>query len=498
MALEGQRQSSGLTVEVALTQPGITGNPRQVAWALTLVAAAQFVLQLDFSVVNVALPTIQRELNFAPAQLQWIVTGYALTFGSLLLLGGRIGDRGGRRRVLLAGLVLFGATSLSAGLALNPVWLVASRVAQGVGAALVAPAALAIVSDLYPEGPARTRALGIFQGATAAGASAGIVLGGILTQYIGWRAIFLVNPPVIVILLIAMHWLLPAGQKGASVHLDIPGAVTVTLSIAALIYGLSQGQQQGFSSATAVVAFAVALVLAVAFVGIERRSPSPTLPLGVLRDSARCAALVVMLLLGAVIAGYVYFLSLYMQRVLGFSAIATGLAMIPSTLTILLTSVFLTQRLLAKFSQKQLLIGGLLLAVGGQVWLSQLSVPGSYQGDVLGGLVLTALGMGVLIPVASVSVTAGMPPSQRGLAGALFTTAQQTGQAVGLAALATIAAAHTASAGGSLVSGYRVSFLVATGIAVAALAAVLLPFPAKRASVTEGQARRVRWHRVSD
>jgi EmrB/QacA subfamily drug resistance transporter len=387
---------------------------RRLGWALALVSAAQFVLQLDFSIVNVTLPTIQRELGFAPADLQWIVTGYAMTFGSLLLLGGRLGDLGGRRRVLLTGLILFGVTSLSAGLAQSSLWLAASRVAQGASAALVAPAALAMVSDLYPDGPARTRALGIFQGATAAGASAGIVLGGILTQYVGWRAIFLVNPPVIVILVIAIRRLLPAGGRNRSAHLDIPGALAVTVSIAALIYGLSQGQQHGFTGVTAIAAFAIAVVLALAFVAAERRSRSPMLPLRVLADTARSTALMVMLLLGAVIAGYVYFISLYLQRVLGFSAILTGLSMVPATLTVLLTSVFLARRLLARFPAKRLLILGLLFVGAGQVWLSQLSATGSYQAGVLGGVLLTAFGMGVVIPVASVVVTSRVPPDERG------------------------------------------------------------------------------------
>ncbi|MBV8317446.1 MAG: MFS transporter [Planctomycetaceae bacterium] len=448
-------------------------DARRTGWPLFLVSAAQFVLQLDFSIVNIALPTIQRELGFAPADLQWIVTGYAMTFGSLLLLGGRLGDLGGRRRLLLTGLAAFGVTSLAAGLAQDPLWLIASRVAQGASAALVAPAALAMVSDLYPDASARTRALGIYQGGTAAGASAGIVLGGVLTQYVGWRAIFLVNPPVIVILAAAMHRVLPPGAGGRSVHLDVPGAVAATASVAALIYGLSQGQQHGFTSALAIGPLAAAVVLAAAFSGIERRSRSPLLPFAVLRDVDRCAALVVMLLAGAVVAGYVYFVSLYLQRVLGFSAILAGLCMVPSTLTVLVTSTFLTRRLLARFPPKVLLLTALAFIGLGQVWLSQITTDGSYQVNVLGGLLLSAFGMGVLFPVASVAVTAGMPPDQRGLAGGLFTTAQQVGQAVGLAVLATIAAAQTAAAHGSLVSGYRASYLIAVGIVAAAIVLAL-------------------------
>jgi EmrB/QacA subfamily drug resistance transporter len=445
--------------------------------ALALVSAAQFVLQLDFSVVNVALPTIQRELGFAPTDLQWIVTGYALTFGSLLLLGGRLGDLGGRRRLLLIGLAAFGVTSLSAGLAQSPLWLIASRVTQGASAALVAPAALGMVSDLYPDGPARTRALGIFQGATAAGASAGIVLGGVLTQYVGWRAIFLINPPVIVLLMAPMLRVLPAGQRDRTVRLDVPGAVTATLSIAALIFGLSQGQEHGFSSVLAVAALAFAVLLGAAFVVSERRSRSPMMPGSVLADPARRTALTVMLLAGAVVGGYVYFVSLYLQRVLGLSAIQTGLALIPSTVTVMLTSVFLARRLLARFPAKVLLLGGLLFVGAGQVWLWRITAGGSYQINVLGGLLLTAFGIGLLFPIASVVATAGMPPDERGLAGGLFATALQVGQAIGLAVLATIAVARTAAAHGSLVSGYQAAYLTSVAIVVAAIAIVAVPQP---------------------
>src|SRR6202451_1489512 len=208
---------------------------------LGLVVAAQFVLQLDFSIVNVALPTIKLQLHFVPADLQWFVTGYALTFGSLLLFGGRVGDLAGHRRVLLIGLGAFGVTSLAAGLSPTPLALIASRFTQGASAAFVAPQALAIITDLFTEGPARTRALGIFQGATAAGASAGVVLGGVFTEFIGWRAVFLVNPTIILALVITIRRVLPADTRRGRTRLDIAGAVLATASIALLIFGLSQG-----------------------------------------------------------------------------------------------------------------------------------------------------------------------------------------------------------------------------------------------------------------
>jgi MFS family permease len=437
--------------------------------ALGLVVAAQFVLQLDFSIVNIALPTIKRELGFAPADLQWIVTGYALTFGSLLLFGGRVGDLAGHRRVLLAGLGAFGVTSLAAGLAPTSVALIASRFAQGASAAFVAPQALAIITDLFAEGPARTRALGIFQGATAAGASAGIVLGGVFTEFIGWRAVFLVNPPIIVVLIIAIRRVLPAQTRRADARLDIAGAVLATASIALLIFGLSQGQQHGFANPTAVAALILAVLLGVSFVITQKRGKAPMVPLPVLADPARRAALTGMVLLGAVVAGYVYFTSLYLQDVLRFSPLEAGLAFIPATGTVMVTATQLTRRVLPRFGVRKVMLAGLALTGLGQVWLFTISNTGSYQLNVLGGIMITAFGMGLAFPTISVAVTSGTGPGERGLAGGLLVTAQQVGQAIGLAALATIAAAQTSAHDGSLVRGYQAAFLASIAISVVAV-----------------------------
>jgi MFS family permease len=437
--------------------------------ALGLVVAAQFVLQLDSSIVNIALPTIRRELHFAPANLQWIVSGYALTFGSLLLLGGRVGDRAGHRRVMLAGLAVFGVTSLTAGLSPVPLMLVVSRFAQGASAAFVAPQALAIITDLFPEGPARTRALGIFQGATAAGASAGVVLGGICTEFIGWRAVFLVNPPVIIVLVIAIRRVLPARTRRAGARLDIAGAALATASIALLIFGLSQGQQYGFANPVALVALSLAVLLGAAFAVSQRRGRAPMVPLPLLADPARRAALSAMLLFGAVVVGYVYFTSLYSQDVLHFSPLEAGLAFIPATGTVMAASTQLTRRVLPRFGVRKVLLAGLALTGLGQVWLSTISAGGSYQVNVLGGIMITAFGMGLVFPTASVAVISGAGPGERGLAGGLFVTAQQVGLAVGLAALATVAAAQTRAHDGSLVAGYQAAFLVSIGISAAAI-----------------------------
>jgi EmrB/QacA subfamily drug resistance transporter len=473
------------TEPAGFTLPGVNIRPdssseadrstvHRLGLALGLVVAAQFVLQLDFSIVNIAIPTIKRELHFAPADLQWIITGYALTFGSLLLFGGRVGDRFGHRRVLLIGLSAFGVTSLAAGLSQWPLMLIVSRVCQGASGAFVAPQAVAMITDLFAEGPERTRALGIFQGATAAGASAGVVLGGICTEFISWRAVFLVNPPIIIVLLIAIRRVLPARARRVGARLDIAGAVLATASIALLIFGLSQGQQYGFSNTGTVTALALAAVLGVTFVIVQKRGKSPMLPLHVLADHARQAALSAMVLFGAVVVGYVFFTSLYNQEVLHFTPLQAGLAFIPATGTVMLVSTQLTRRLLARFGVRKVLLAGLTITGLGQVWLHTISSTGSYQVNVLGGILITAFGMGLVFPTVSVAVTSGVGPSERGLAGGLFVTAQQLGQAIGLAALATVASAVTNAHDGSLVDGYQAAFLVSIGISVVAVLIVAI------------------------
>ncbi len=445
------------------------------ALAMTVICAAQFVLQLDFSIVNVALPTIQHELHMAAAQLQWIVTGYALTFGSLLLAGGRLADLLGRRRLLAAGLVWFAIASLVAGLSEWPVMLIVARLVQGAAGAMVSPAALSLLTTTNPDGPARARALSIWQATTAAGATTGIVAGGVLTQYLGWRAVFLVNPPIIAIML-TLFGRLPASQAGGN-RVDVPGAALVTAAIAALIFGLSNGQQNGFGAPLTIGALVAAAVLAAAFVWTEQTVSSPMLPLQILAAPTRRAAVAAMLMIGAVLAGYVYFVSLFLQKVQGLSPVETGLALVPATVTVVLTSTLLTRRLLARLAIKYVLLVGLGCMAAGQLWFAQLSPGSSYAAGVLPGLLFTAFGIGFALPTASIAITSGVQGRDQGLAGALFTTSQQTGAAVGLAILATAAAARTAhavgtSAAGALTDGYRLSFLIATGIAL--LAAVLV------------------------
>lgn len=434
-------------------------------WALGLTAAAQFILQLDLAIVNVALPTVQHELGFTPTGLQWIVTGYALTFGALLLLGGRLGDLLGHRRTMIAGLALFALSSLSGGLAVNPSVLIASRLIQGAGAALVAPAALALLLHAFPESRARMCAMGIFQGSVAAGALAGILAGGIVTQYAGWRWVLLINPPIIVVLIGFVIFRIPALPGHRGIRLDLPGALTATVSLAALIFGVTDGEQHGFSNAGAWGAIALAALLGAALIVTERRASEPMLP-PVLLHGPRAVTLGAVLVLGAALAGYVYFVSLYLQRVLGLAPGITGLALAPATVMVLVISMEVSRRVLPRLGTAWQLVVAFALICGGQLWLSQASSDGSYVTDVLGPILVTSAGVGLALPAASLAVTHEAPAHQRGIAGALFVAGQQAGSAVGLAALAAVAAAST-SHSGRLVSGYQLAFLI-----VAVLAAI--------------------------
>jgi len=457
-------------------------QPAGSGQGMILICAAQFVLQLDFSIVNVALATIQGDLHMAAALLQWIVTGYALTFGSLLLAGGRLADLLGRRRLLVIGLIAFALASLACGLAQWPVMLIVSRLVQGAAGALVSPAALSLLTTTNPEGPARTRALSIWQATTAAGATAGIIAGGLLTQYFGWRAVFLVNPPLILIML-AFVRRLPAGAPVGGARLDYRGALLITAAVASLIFALSYGQQHGFDGPVTVVALIAAVVLALAFLRTELTVQAPMLPLAIFASPARRAAVAAMVMIGAVLAGYVYFVSLFLQSVLHFSPLLTGAALVPSTLTVVAMSTLGTRRLLAVRPAWQVLLAGLACLAGGQLCLSAVSPTTTYAAVVLPGLILTSLGIGLALPTASVAITSGVRQQDQGLAGALFTTSQQTGAALGLAVLATAAAARTAQTG-SLSAGYRLSFLIAAGIIVLAGGVVALQIHPRRGSVT--------------
>ena len=454
--------------------PASTPVPRATATLLVL-CAAQFVLQLDFSVVNVALPTIRSGLGFSASGLQWIVTGYALTFGSLLLLGGRAGDVFGQRRVLLVGLALFGVASLGCGLAPAPGWLVAARFVQGAAGALIAPAALSTLTLRFADGPARVRALGLWQAATAAGGTAGIVLGGLLVQLVGWRSIFVINVPVIVALLVLVPRVVVDRANTDRGSLRVGPSLLVTAAIASVILGLSALETAGPTSPSTVVPVAVGLALAATFVVLQARSRNPLVPRTVLASRMRRGALVTMVITGAVLAGYVYFVSLFLQTVLRFDPLGTGLALLPSTVLIVLLSSLVARRVIARVGLRPTALTGVVLLIAGQTVFSLLSPEATYAANVLPGLVLTALGIGVLLPALSIAATADIPAAVQGEGASLLTTAQQIGAALGVATLATIAATRTAT-GASTATGYATAFLVSACAMALALVVVAISF----------------------
>jgi MFS family permease len=443
---------------------------KSVGAVVALTCFAQFVLQLDFSIVNVALPSVLRDLRLPPAQLQWIVTGYALTFGSLLLVGGRAADVLGRRRVFMGGLTVFALASIACGVAQSGVLLVAARMVQGLAAAATSPAALSLLTTMTEQGPERTKALGMWQAMTAAGAMTGIIVGGALTQVLGWRSIFLINPPIILAMLFFARTLPVERPSGMSSSIDVRGALLLTASIAAFIFGLSNGEQDGFRDTLTIGALVAAVVLAGWFFFAERGVAEPMVPRTISSSHPRQAAVAVMLLIGAVIAGYVYFVSLYLQRVLEFSPALAGLGLVPSTLAVVLMSTYVMRPVLARIGIWPTILAGLTLLGLGQLWLVEVWSMGSYVQVVLPGLILSASGMGLALPAASVALTNGVEPRDAGLAGALFVASQQIGGAIGLAVLATIAAARSETTIASLQSGYGLAFLVSVALMVVAVA----------------------------
>ena len=448
--------------------------------ALIVVCAAQFVLQLDFSVVNVALPTIKSGLGFSDSDLQWTVTGYALTFGALLLFGGRAGDLFGQRKTLLFGLIVFGLGSVAGGLAPTPEALIAARFVQGAAGALVSPAALSSLTLLFPDGAGRIRALGIWQGATAAGGTAGIVLGGLLVELLGWRSVFIINVPVVIALVVLVPRVIPRPASRQRVSLHIGPSLLVTVAIALVIYALSNLEQHGPLDVLTVAPFLVGLVVAAGFVMTEVRSRDPLIPRDLLRSRQRRGALGVMLITGGVLAAYVYFVSLYLQTVLGLTPLLTGISLLPATLTIVVLSSFIARRVIARIGLKSTAIIGALLVAGGQTWFVSLSTTGDYLLNVLPALVLTAAGIGLLLPAVSIAATADVAASVQGAAASLLTTSQQVGAALGVATLATIAATRT-SAAVSAAGGYSTAFVVSALAMIVAVAVVILTFTKKDA-----------------
>ena len=422
-------------------------TPRAKYLALALLAMTQFVVVLDAAIVNVALPSIGRALDFSQDNLAWVVNAYTLTFGGFLLLGGRLADLLGRRKLFMIGLVVFSIASLLGGLAQSDTWLIAARALQGLGAALVSPAALSIVTNTFAEGAERNRALGVWGAVAGSGGAAGVLLGGVLTEYLGWEWVLFVNVPIgVAAALLAPRLLAESHDEEAERSFDIGGAVSVTAGLSLLVYTLVDANNAGWGSTKTIVLGALSLVLLAAFVVIERRHRQPLVPFSIFRMRTIRGANIVALLIGMSLFSMFFFISLYMQQVLGYSALKTGVAYLPLALVIIF-SAGAASALVTRIGFKTTLVIGMLFITAGLLYFSQVSAHGgTYVGDVLFPSLLAAVGLGfAFVPVTIAAVT-GIRPDQAGLASGLVNTAQQVGGALGLAILVAVANGTTSSA----------------------------------------------------
>jgi EmrB/QacA subfamily drug resistance transporter len=472
----------------------ITTNSERRRWlVLAVTVAAQFMVIVDVAVVNVALPAIKHDLDFSQESLQWVITAYSILFGGMLLLGGRLADLLGRRRMFMAGVAVFTLGSLLSGLAWSEGALIFTRALQGLGGALLAPAALSIVVTTFREGRERNIALGVWGAASGTGGAVGVLLGGVLTSYLSWSWIFFVNLPIGVAVLAVTPWLVHESRAAlARRHFDVAGAVSITGGLMVLVYAITRTSEHGWSDGQTLGLLATAAALIAAFVGIEARSEAPLLPLRIFRLRTLSAANTVMLTIGATAFAQFFLLTLYLQEVLRYSAIETGVAFIAITVTIVLVSN-LGQSLTTRLGARPVLSAGLLLTAAGGALYAQVPPDGHYFRDVFPALILSGIGLALsFVPVTIASMT-GVQHADAGVASGLINTSRQIGGSVGLAAVTTIAAtasshyanshAVPAFSGPALTHGFQVAFYVLAGLALAgaAIAAVFVESKPKAA-----------------
>src|SRR5919198_691065 len=415
--------------------PGAPRRGQHPAIALTIIAASQLMVVLDATIVNIALPHIQQALHFSTTSLSWVLNAYTLTFGGLLLLGGRAGDILGRRRVFITGIALFAFASLLGGLATSSGWLLAARALQGVGGAIASPTALALITTNFPEGRERNRAFGVFAAVSVTGGAIGLLAGGMLTSWLSWRWVLFVNVPIGVLLALLAPLYITESERQPG-RFDIGGALTSTAGMVALVYGFIRAAQAGWSDALTMGSFIVAVLLLAIFVTIETRTRQPITPLHMFRDRNRAGSYAVMLGLAAAMFGMFFFLTLFVQGVLGYSPLRAGFAFLPVTAAIVFTSQF-AARSLPRFGPKPLMATGAVLALVGLAWLSQVSVTSGYVGGVLGPMVVFGLGMGLLFVPLTIVAVAGVQPHESGAASSLLNVTQQVGGSLGLSILVT-------------------------------------------------------------
>jgi EmrB/QacA subfamily drug resistance transporter len=479
------------------------GANRRLGVALLVIATAQLMVVLDSTIVNVALPQLQRGLGFSGSGLEWVVNAYAVTFGGLLLLGGRAGDILGRRRVFVFGLLLFSAASLLGGFATSQWWLLTARAVQGAGGAVIAPTALALITTNFPEGGERNRAFGVYAAMAGGGGAAGLLLGGILTTYASWRWVLFVNVPIGILVAAAAPRVLAESPRRPG-QIDVAGAVTGTGGVALLVYGLSKAAtgSDGVShwgDAQVLASLAASVMLLVSFVLIEMRGSRPLLPMRVLADRDRSGAYLIMLCIGTATFGLFFYLTLFIQTVLGYSAIRSGIAYLPFAIGIVIASA-LASRLVARIGARPLILVGTAAVAGGTFWFSRLTEHSGYAGQLLGPMLVSSSGLGLVFVPLSLVALHNVAEQDSGVAASLLNVGQQVGGAIGLALLGTVArttvadsvrtqVAHAAAAAAkagrplpkpgtsppasiydhALAVGFSRGFVVAAGIALLAL-----------------------------
>jgi len=489
-----------MTMTSAASEVGTKKNSR-LGLALLVIATAQLMIVLDATIVNVALPHIQRALGFSGSGLEWVINAYALAFGGLLLLGGRAGDLLGRRRMFVAGLLLFSAASLAGGLATSPAWLLAARAVQGAGGAIVAPTALALIATTFPSGPSRNRAMGVYAAMSGVGSAVGLIAGGLLVTYASWRWVMFVNVPIGITAALAAFAVLPhaAGRPG---RLDLPGAITGTGGVAALVYGLSSAAPTGsdgtshWGDAKVVAALAASVLLLAAFAVIESRSPHALLPARILRSRDRLGANLIMLGAGTAVFGVFFFVTLFVQDIWGYSALRTGVSFLPLTVALLLTSAA-SAVLVGRIGARPLLLAGGVASAGGLYWLSRLSEHGSYAGGLLGPGLVLGVGLGLLFVPLPLVALVRVGDADSGVASSLLNSGRQVGGSIGLAVLGTVAwtvIAHTArntqgtaAYQHALATGFDRAFLVAAGIAVFTLVVAVALIRVRRDELSDAR-----------
>ncbi|MET9667295.1 MFS transporter [Streptomyces sp. NPDC006475] len=448
-------------------------------WLVVLTACAgQFLVVLDVSVVNVALPSMRADLGLSTIGLQWVLNAYSIAFAGFMLLGGRAADIFGRKRTFLVGLGLFTAASLAGGLAQEGWQLLAARAVQGLGAAVLAPATLTIVTAAVPPGPARTRAIGTWSAVGAAGGAAGGLVGGVLTDLLSWRWVLLINVPVGALVLLGAAVWLTESRNGAGRRLDLPGAVLVTGGLASVAYGIVQTEESGWTASATLLPLLGGLALLGLFVAVEARTRAPLMPLKVFRSRAVSAANVTMMVCGSASFSMWFFMTVYAQNVLGYTPLEAGLALIPSSVSVIVGSK-LAPRFMAKAGATNVAVIGALIAATGFGWQSTMTADGGYLTSILGPGILMMTGVGLAATPLAALATAGAEPADAGLVSGLINTSRTMGGALGLAVLSTVAAARTGGGTGpsDLAAGYALAFRTGAGVLVTGAVLMLLLLP---------------------